>query len=136
MPRVQVETNPGASWWELYKGLAAFNAQALGETGYGLLTVTLREDEAIVGGLVGSIWLDWLSIDLLWVAEAYRGKRHGTALMEMAETEARKQGIRNVFLNSFSFQAPGFYEKLGYRQFGRLDEFPAGHSRYWFTKAL
>jgi len=80
--------------------------------------------------------LDWLSVDALWIADKYRGKRHGTALMKKAESEARKRGIRNVFLNSFSFQAPGFYQKLGYREFGRLDNFPPGHHRSFLTKAL
>ena len=55
----------------------------------------------------------------------------------MAEAEARKRGVRNVFLDSFSFQAPKFYAKLGYREYGRLKEFPkpATHRRS-LTKAL
>jgi hypothetical protein len=56
--------------------------------------------------------------------------------MKKAESEARKLGIRNVVLNSFSFQAPNFYPKLGYREFGRLKDFPAGHFRSFLTKAL
>jgi N-acetylglutamate synthase-like GNAT family acetyltransferase len=56
--------------------------------------------------------------------------------MQTAEAEARSRGVRNVYLDSFSFQAPAFYAKLGYREFGRLQEFPAGHDRVWMTKAL
>ena len=56
--------------------------------------------------------------------------------MQTAEAEARNRGVRNVYLDSFSFQAPTFYAKLGYREFGRLKEFPAGHDRVWMTKAL
>ena len=56
--------------------------------------------------------------------------------MQMAEKEARKRGVKNAFVDSFSFQAPGFYKKLGYREFGKLKDFPAGHSRSFLTKAL
>ena len=136
MPRVQVEKIHGPARRTVFKGLVAFNKQAVEKSGYSLLTVTLRDGKEIVGGLAGSIWLDWLSVDVLWIADKYRGKRHGTALMKKAESEARKRGIRNVFLNSFSFQAAGFYQKLGYREFGRLDNFPPGHHRSFLTKAL
>jgi N-acetylglutamate synthase-like GNAT family acetyltransferase len=136
MPRVQVEKIHGPARREVFKGLAAFNRQAVDKPNYHLLTVTLRDGNTIVGGLAGSVWMDWLSVDILWIDEKFRGKRHGTALMKKAEAEARKQGIRNVFLNSFSFQAPKFYKKLGYREFGRLKEYPAGHYRSFLTKAL
>ena len=57
-------------------------------------------------------------------------------MVAAAEAEARKRGIRNVYLDTFSFQAPGFYKKLGYREFGKLKDFPPGHTRHWMTKAL
>ena len=56
--------------------------------------------------------------------------------MRKAEAEARKRGISNVFLDSFTFQAPKFYARLGYREFGRLKGFPAASDRVWMTKAL
>jgi ribosomal protein S18 acetylase RimI-like enzyme len=70
------------------------------------------------------------------VAESLRRKNLGKALIEKAEAEARKRGVGNVFLDSFTFQAPKFYRKLGYREFGRLKDFPVGHDRIWMTKAL
>jgi len=53
-----------------------------------------------------------------------------------AEAAARAQGCRGAYLDAFTFQAPKFYERLGYQEFGRLDDFPPGHARIWFTKAL
>ena len=44
--------------------------------------------------------------------------------------------MQDVYLYTFSFQAPGFYRKLGYREFGKLNDFPKGQSRYWLNKAL
>jgi N-acetylglutamate synthase-like GNAT family acetyltransferase len=73
--------------------------------------------------------------ELALVSEKHRGG-WGQFVMQTAEAEARSRGVRNVYLDSFSFQAPTFYAKLGYREFGRLQEFPAGHDRVWMTKAL
>ena len=136
MPRVQVESVQGPARRQIIKGLLAFNARAVGKAKYKSLTITLRQGKQIVGGLAGSTWMGWLYVDLLWIADRYRGKGYGRVLMNKAEIEAQKRGVQHVFLNSFSFQAPGFYKKLGYKEFGRLKNFPGGHIRYWFKKAL
>jgi GNAT superfamily N-acetyltransferase len=121
---------------EIIKGLRAFNVSAAGKMDHQPLTVTLRERQDIVGGLVGETFFGWLAIGLLWIADEHRGKGLGKSLMASAEDEARRRGARNAYVDTFSFQAPGFYEKLGYRTFGRLDDFPAGCHRLWLTKAL
>jgi ribosomal protein S18 acetylase RimI-like enzyme len=136
MPHLQVEKIHGPARRAVTKGLVAFNKKAVGISDYGLLTITLRDGKEIVGGLTGMIWLGWLYVEILWIDGKYRGKRHGTALVRKAESEARKRGIRHVFLNSFSFQAPGFYKKLGYKEFGRLGNLPGGHTRHWLKKTL
>ena len=56
--------------------------------------------------------------------------------MKAAEKEARRRGIKRAWVDTFSFQAPAFYRKLGYHQFGRLNDFPAGGYRSFLTKAL
>jgi GNAT superfamily N-acetyltransferase len=136
MPRLQVETTYGAAKREAYKQLRAFNARAAGKMVFKPVAITLREGGKVVGMLTGETYWSWFAIEALWIAEAYRGKGLGKALLEKAEGEARKHGAQHAFVNSFSFQAPGFYQKLGYREFGRLDGFPAGHSCSWLTKAL
>jgi ribosomal protein S18 acetylase RimI-like enzyme len=70
------------------------------------------------------------------ISKKQRGKGMGKALTEKAESEARKRGVRKAYLYTLSFQTPGFYRKLGYREVGRLDDFPKGHSRHWLAKAL
>jgi len=82
------------------------------------------------------MFLGWLFIELLWVSDERRQRGLGRSLMQKAELEARKRGIGSVYLDTFSFQAPGFYKKLGYREFGKLNDFPTGHTRHWMTKAL
>ena len=120
----------------IVSGLLAFNARAVGKSKYRTLAITLRQGKEIVGGLTGWVWMGWCHVDLLWIEDKYRGKGRGTKLMRKAEAEARKRGAKNMFLDSFSFQAPGFYKKLGFREFGRLKNFPAGHTRYFLAKAL
>ena len=75
-------------------------------------------------------------VELLWVSDERRREGLGRALMRTAEAEARKRGMRNAYLYTFSFQAPGFCKKLGYKEFGRLKNYPSGHSCHWMTRAL
>jgi GNAT superfamily N-acetyltransferase len=93
-------------------------------------------DEEIVGGVVGDQYWDWIYIDLIWIKEELRGRGYGARLLGHLEDEARRRNVRQIYLNTFSFQAPGFYHKCGYRVFGQLEDFPAGHQRYFFTKQL
>ena len=78
--------------------------------------------------------LEWLFVNWLWVAAPYRRTGEGSRLLREAETDAREARCRGVYLDTFSFQAPKFYEKLGFREFGRIADFPAGHSRIWLMK--
>ena len=95
-----------------------------------------RRRGVLVGGATGFTHRGWLFIQCLWVSDELRGRGLGAHLLGRAETAARERDCRAVWLDTFSFQAPGFYEKLGYRQFGQLDEFPPGHARHFVWKPL
>ena len=56
--------------------------------------------------------------------------------MKRAEAYSRERGCTDAFLDTFRFQARPFYEQLGYRVFGVLENHPAGHQRYFMTKQL
>ncbi len=90
----------------------------------------------VLGGLLGNIWAGWLHIGTLGVAAPMRGRGFGRELMQRAETYAIERDCTNAFLDTFSFQARPFYEKLGYRVFGTLENHPAGHQHYFMTKQL
>ncbi len=101
------------------------------------IIVVMRDSNGkVVGGLSGSTNLDWLHIRLLAVDKSVNGKGFGTKLMQLAETEALARGCRHAHLDTFSFQALPFYQKLGYEIFGTLDDFPPGHKRYYLRKIL
>lgn len=119
-------------------GLSAYNAARVGPRNLEPLALSLRdEDGAIVGGLIGELKWQWLHVDLLWIDKAHRGRGHGEALVAMAEQAARDHGARGVYLSTMSIQAPDFYPKLGYIQYGVLENYPvAGERIHQFAKAL
>jgi ribosomal protein S18 acetylase RimI-like enzyme len=86
--------------------------------------------------LIGVTYWNWFYINLMWIKEDLRGRGYGCQLLTLAEEEARQRGAKHAYLDTFTFQAPGFYQKYGYRIFGELPDFPAGHTRYFLTKQL
>jgi GNAT superfamily N-acetyltransferase len=94
------------------------------------------ENGEVLGGLLGDIWAAWLHVKTLAVMAPVRGRGFGKHLMKRAELYAIERGCTDAFLDTFSFQARPFYEKLGYRVFGMLDNHPAGHQHYFMTKRL
>lgn len=121
----------------LGQGLTGFNERATGLPGWELkpFAALLRdEDRNTIGGAIGSSYYGWLAIDLLWLPESLRGTGLGRQIMELTEKEARARGCTGIRLDTFSFQARGFYEKCGFSVFGTLPDHPPGHTRYWLAK--
>jgi GNAT superfamily N-acetyltransferase len=115
----------------------AYNRAKAGRYDARPLIIAIEEPGAgVVGGLWGRTAYDWLFVELLFVPAALRGQGVGSELMQRAEDEARARGCHNAWLDTFEFQARGFYERLGYRCFGELPEYPAGFSRFFMKKAL
>lgn len=102
-----------------------------------LLVIPIHDDAgAVGGGLWGYTLFGWLHVQMLFVPEALRNLGVGSALLAAAESEARIRGCCGAHLDAFSFQAAPFYQRLGYRLFGRLADFPPGHERLYFYKPL
>ncbi|HUM17741.1 MAG TPA: GNAT family N-acetyltransferase [Candidatus Nitrosotalea sp.] len=117
--------------------LDTYNVGVTGLAEYSPVNLFLYDQgDEVVGGLLGAIWGGVLYIRFLWVSEALRGKGHGRRLLDAAERRAVERGCRQVFLDTFSFQAPGFYEKQGYEVYARADDWPVGHAHYFLRKGL
>lgn len=99
------------------------------------LTVT-DDDNQIVAGLVACTWWGGLEVQYLWVGDQCRKSGYGRQLMQRAEEEARKRGCHMAYVDTFDFQARGFYEKLGYRVYGDLPGYAHRHIRYYLAKDL
>ncbi|WP_175410537.1 N-acetyltransferase [Streptomyces sp. TRM64462] len=118
-------------------GLTDFNRRATGAGDEAGLSVRATDDEgAVAGGLTGWTWGGCCGVSMLWVREDQRGTGLGTRLMRAAEEEARRRGCRDMVVSSFSFQAPGFYRKLGYVETGRTEGIPGGNVDVHFHKRL
>lgn len=94
-----------------------------------------KNNKAHAGIIVTFTW-NGMHIDSLWVDESLRGNNYGTELMKMVEKEAMKRGCTIVYTDTFSWQAPDFYEKLGYTLYGKLEGFPEGNSLSYYYKRL
>jgi GNAT superfamily N-acetyltransferase len=124
--RFSIEKNP--SWQDrefIDERLGDYNAPFLPDTRYDYFGVFVRGDADVIrAGLIGSLYGDWLFTNLLWVHEDLRGHGVGSSLLVEAEQRALAFGCHWAWIDTFSFQAPAFYAKLGYQEFARLDEYP------------
>jgi GNAT superfamily N-acetyltransferase len=93
-------------------------------------------DGAIVAGLTGSTYWEYLYVGRLWTDERFRNLGLGSRLLADAEEEARRRGCHAVHLMTGSFNALPFYQKRGYTIFGELRDMPTGHVQYFMTKNL
>jgi ribosomal protein S18 acetylase RimI-like enzyme len=132
-----IEKNPASEDLRfLMQKLHEYNVSQTGLEG-DLISLFLKDGEQqIIGGLHGWTAFNYLHIDVLWLREDLRRRGYGRRLMQVAEEEALKRGCRYAQLDTFSFQALGFYEKLGYRIFGELGDVAGGHKWYFLKKDL
>jgi GNAT superfamily N-acetyltransferase len=121
----------------IQRGLHAYNQEMGGPYDRDPVTVLARDAEGTVrGGLLGLTYWNWLFIDWLWLAPEMRGLGLGGQLLARAEAIARRRSCTDAYTDTFDFQAPGFWLRNGYVEFGRLDGMPQGHARIWFRKTL
>jgi lincosamide nucleotidyltransferase A/C/D/E len=117
--------------------LYEFNQAATGITDGRGLGVFLRDStESIVAGAAGHTWGETCELRQVWVAEPLRRQGIGRSLLAEAEAEAVRRGCRQLVLTTHSFQAPQFYEKLGFTVVSEVPEYPRGHSQVGLRKPL
>jgi len=102
------------------------------------LTVVVRDPHSkqVLGGVIGRTSLGLLFLDLLYLPTHLRGSGLGSQILEEFEQEGRRRGCVSAVLYTISFQAPDFYARRGWRQFGEIGCNPAGTSRIFMSKNL
>jgi GNAT superfamily N-acetyltransferase len=119
------------------ESLASYNIAATAQESWypvGFFLRTARGEW--LGGLLGNIWGGWLHVTHLWVAAPARSRGNGTRLLRAAEEYAIERGCFAATLETASFEARPFYEKLGYQVFAALEDYPPGHTKYYLRKQL
>jgi ribosomal protein S18 acetylase RimI-like enzyme len=117
----------------LGEAIDAFNARTVPQDAR-RFALLLYEGERLAAGLHGVLAWQWLYVTSLWVDDAWRGRGVGRALLTRAEAYAAAAGYHSAWLDTF--QARGFYAALGYREFGALEDYPPGQTRYFMRKRL
>lgn len=138
-PRIELtDTPPTNAFGKIRESLRNFNCGIAGEAGHRPLAVLLTDPQSndIVGGLWGSTGWGYFYTDMLFIPETLRRLRLGSKVMRMAEEEAARRGCHGAWVDTYDFQARGFYEKLGYTVFGALDGPPPVYPRYFLKKRL
>lgn len=139
MHQTTITTGPAAvaQRQAILEHLSTFNALRAAASQAEVLCISIGgPDGRVVGGLYASIAYDWLVIELLFVPEDLRGLGLGSQLVAQAEEQARVRGCIGAWLDTFSFQARGFYEKLGYSVAGVIPDHPLGGARYFMINRL
>jgi ribosomal protein S18 acetylase RimI-like enzyme len=117
--------------------LSEFNVETTAIHDGLLFGIFIRGDNGVIqAGLHGHTWGGTCEISRLWVSDDLRHQGIGSRLMMAAEAEARRRGCRQMFLSTYSFQAPGFYARLGFAEIGRITDYPVGHDQLFLRKRL
>ena len=126
-----------ASSRKLWEGLIRYNRQQAGPLRYSRTVLTVRDlkGKLLGGTILQSYWKETY-VELLWLSAQARRLGLGRRLIQEAERRARRRGSVLLHLNTYSFQAPGFYEKLGFKRLGGMQGSPRGESRHFYAKHL
>lgn len=121
----------------LVERIYEFNSKVTGYFDGMLLGARVQNsDGEMIAGLTGYTWGGCAKISHLWVSESQRRRGLGAALLHAAEAEALRRGCAQVVLSTHSFQAPGFYERMGYQSRYAVEGRPRGYSNILFVKSL
>ena len=119
-------------------GLSDFNKEAAGYADQLPIAVMARDPitGAVLGGATGRSSLGLLFLDLFNLPPEHRGAGLGRDILSAFEREGRRRGCLAEVVYTISFQAPGFYERHGWRRFGEVACLPPGTSRVFLSKQL
>jgi ribosomal protein S18 acetylase RimI-like enzyme len=104
--------------------------------GQGLGFVIRDQLGRMIGVAAGYTWAGSSELKQMWVDKSYRGRGYARALLNAFVTEARSRGVRRIWVASYDFQAPGMYEKAGFKRMAEFEGWPEGHINVLLCKTL
>lgn len=134
--RIVSEPNASTDDITLIKNaLYEFNMMRMNDHTPKAINLFVRDDSNVIhGGLIANCWGEWVHIDFLWVSEPARHHGFGIGLLDAAHSQASAFGCKGAYLETFSFQARPFYERLGYRVVGEVTDYPPGQTYFFMAK--
>ena len=128
--------SPAETGW-VEERLYEYNKKITGRgDGEGLAFVIRGEGGQLIGVAAGYSWAGISELKQMWVAEAYRGRGFARTLLDAFIAEARKRGVRRIWVASYDFQAPRMYEKFGFKRVAELEGWPDGHTNVILCRQL
>ncbi|UUM33006.1 GNAT family N-acetyltransferase [Vibrio japonicus] len=123
---IQFMLNPPKNIRDLiYNGLKSFNLKHFPDQEIQTLACVAEDPGGnFLGGLTAEIFTNTLFVEFLWLDDSNRSAGIGSKLMAEVELQAKRFGVTDIYLDTYSFQAPGFYAKLGFKEVGRYTGFP------------
>jgi len=118
----------------IIEGLRSYNKKFMHS--FEDFSLIIKEGDVLAGGIIAESMSDLLEIEFLYVNPAFRGKGYGKKLLESVENEAKEKGIKRILLNTYSFQAPGFYQQMGYEEILSVDPVFDNFSWHHFEKLI
>jgi len=137
--QIEISESPDeADYKALYDALDAFNDEVSGipDPARRLALLVRDGNGKPIGGLWAVSYWSWMFVQLLYLAPELRRSGLGSRLLAQAEAVARRDGCIGIWLDTFSFQARPFYERHGFREFGRIQDYPPGAARHFMAKRL
>ncbi|MDE1251217.1 GNAT family N-acetyltransferase [Vibrio aestuarianus] len=108
----------------IYQGLGDFNQRFVPEITDESFAIFVRDKSGeILGGLTGFIYITSVQIRFLWLSEKLRNQGVGSALMQKIELICKEREISNIAVDTYTFQAPKFYESHGFKEIGRYKDY-------------
>ncbi|MGE7612235.1 GNAT family N-acetyltransferase [Paenibacillus sp. NPDC101420] len=134
-PKILYSSNEETDY--VRKKLIEFNSKQVPNGIYEEINLCLKDDNGdIVAGINSAICWNWMEIGILWVDDNYRSQGYGKRLLEEAEKVAKAKKCTFIKLDTFSFQAPEFYKKYGYKVIATIEDAPLGSKHFYYKKDL
>ncbi len=134
---LHLSEDPDADRRIIWDRLIAYNRAQMGPTDYRPFTLSFSDETGeTVGGAYGAIFFRWLHVEMLVVPEGQRGRGNGRRLLARIEQLARDEDCIGIWLDTYAFQAPGFYRKHGFEPVGVIEDLPPGSRRFFLARRL
>lgn len=118
------------------EGIIASNEHIIGERDKEFSIFLKNDSGKVFGGIQAYLDSESVYIDTLWVEESLQKKGYGTKLLGAVEQEAIKNRCKYITVDTWDFQAEGFYLKNGYKRLGEVKNYWLGHSKITLRKFL